>query len=78
MGKGKDLFGHYNDLGKQSGPGTEEYNYTVVLFQALLMLGERKTFELLEEADLTGQKLVLQYDADHSESGSSPTGVGLG
>ncbi|TDE11615.1 hypothetical protein [Dyadobacter psychrotolerans] len=71
MGKGKDLFGHYNDLGKEKGPGSEECTYAGVLFQALLILGERKTFELLEEADLTGKKLALEYADD--QKGDTPT-----
>ncbi|WP_254561998.1 hypothetical protein [Dyadobacter diqingensis] len=61
MGKGKDLFGKYNDLAKEKGVGSEEYSYACVLFQALLMLGERRVFELLEEADVTGKKLALEY-----------------
>lgn len=61
MGKGKDLFGKYNDLAKEKGVGSAEYSYACVLFQALLMLGERKVFELLEEADVTGKKLALEY-----------------
>ena len=76
MGKGKDLFGHYNDLAKQKGPGTEESEYAGVLFQALLMVGERKTFELLEEADEQGKKLKLEYPAG-SKNGASPTGITL-
>ena len=39
MGKGKDLFGHYNDLAKANGPDSEESQYAGVLFQALLMVG---------------------------------------
>lgn len=69
MGKGKDLFGKFNDLGKEKGPESEEYEYSCTLFQALLMLGERKVFELLEEADETGKKLSLKY-IDDSEIGS--------
>jgi hypothetical protein len=60
MGKGKDLFGHYNDLAKANGPESEESKYAGVLFQALLMVGERRVFELLEEADETGKKLKLE------------------
>jgi hypothetical protein len=56
MGKGKDLFGHFNDLAKQKGPGSEESHYAGILFQALLMVGERRTFELLEEADEKGKR----------------------
>lgn len=61
MGKGKDLFGHYYDLGSQKGLKSKEYEYACVLFQALLMVGERKVYELLEEADETGQKLTFTY-----------------
>lgn len=61
MGKGKDLFGYYNDLAKDKGPGTNECTYASVLFQALLMVGERRVFEMLEEADQTGKKLALDY-----------------
>ena len=71
MGKGKDLFGHYNDLGKEKGPGSEECTYAGILFQALLILGERKTFELLEEADVTGKKLALEYT--EAVEGETPT-----
>ena len=71
MGKGKDLFGHYNDLGKEKGPGSEECTYAGILFQALLILGERKTFELLEEADVTGKKLALEYT--ETVEGETPT-----
>lgn len=61
MGKGKDLFGHYYDLGTAKGLKSKEYEYACVLFQALLMVGERKVYELLEEADETGQKLTFTY-----------------
>ncbi|NIJ54772.1 hypothetical protein [Dyadobacter arcticus] len=74
MGKGKDLFGHYNDLAKQKGPGSKESAYAGVLFQALLMVGERKTFELLEEADAQGKKLKLQYPEETKKS-AAPTGI---
>ena len=63
MGKGKDLFGYYNDLAKTKCPQSEESTYAGVLFQALLMVGERRVFELLEEADATGKKLQLQASA---------------
>jgi hypothetical protein len=76
MGKGKDLFGYYNDLAKEKGPGTAESEYAGVLFQALLMVGERKTFELLEEADQQGKKLKLEYPAD-SRKGTPPSGIVL-
>ncbi|HEV7379780.1 MAG TPA: hypothetical protein VGN64_08315 [Dyadobacter sp.] len=77
MGKGKDLFGHYNDLGKEKGPGSEEYNYAGVLFQALLILGERKTFELLEEADVSGKRLQLEYTTVAAGDTPVPEGVTL-
>jgi len=77
MGKGKDLFGHYNDLGKEKGPDSEEYIYAGVLFQALLILGERKTFELLEEADVSGKKLALQYSEATEDTPPTPNGVTL-
>ena len=72
MGKGKDLFGKYNDAGKEMGPGSEEYEYSCTLFQALLMLGERKVFELLEEADETGKKLKLEYPVDAVAGSEAP------
>jgi hypothetical protein len=75
MGKGKDLFGHYNDLAKEKGPGSEECKYASVLFQSLLILGERKTFELLEEADITGKKLALQYPETNTSPPPTPSGV---
>jgi len=77
MGKGKDLFGKYNDLGKEKGVGSEEYSYACVLFQALLMLGERRVFELLEEADITGKKLKLEYGAVSADGESIPSEVVL-
>ena len=75
MGKGKDLFGSYNDIGKEKGPGSEEYDYSCVLFQALLMVGERRVFEMLEEADETGKKLKLEYIVDPKEGTSVPGGI---
>lgn len=78
MGKGKDLFGKYNDIGKEKGPGSEEYEYSCVLFQALLMVGERRVFEMLEEADETGKKLQLEYaDDSNEESPVAPSVVVL-
>jgi len=77
MGKGKDLFGHYNDLAKEKGPGSEESKYAGVLFQSLLMLGERRTFELLEEADEKGKKLKLEYNGNAKASTACPCGVTL-
>ncbi|QRQ99522.1 hypothetical protein [Dyadobacter sandarakinus] len=74
MGKGKDLFGHYNDLAKEKGPGTAECTYASVLFQALLMLGERKVFEMLEEAEQTGKHLALDYSENRD---GVPRGVVL-
>ena len=75
MGKGKDLFGKYNDLGKEKGPGTAEYDYSCILFQALLMVGERKVFELLEEAEVTGQKLSFAYITDPESGNKIPNNV---
>ena len=72
MGKGKDLFGHYNDLAKVKGPESEESKYAGVLFQALLMVGERRVFELLEEADETGKKLKLQSTPSPEVKGDCP------
>lgn len=77
MGKGKDLFGHYNDLAKEKGPGSEESKYAGILFQSLLMLGERRTFELLEEADEKGKKLKLEYNNAVKRSTACPCGVTL-
>jgi len=77
MGKGKDLFGKYNDIGKEKGPGSEEYEYSCVLFQALLMVGERKVFEMLEEADETGKKLHLEYADNLNEGSLAPSVVVL-
>ena len=77
MGKGKDLFGHYNDLAKEKGPGSEESKYAGVLFQSLLMLGERRTFELLEEADEKGKRLKLEYNTNAKASAACPCGVSL-
>ncbi|WP_031526578.1 hypothetical protein [Dyadobacter crusticola] len=76
MGKGKDLFGYYNDLAKEKGPGSKESAYAGILFQALLMVGERRTFELLEEADEQGKKLKLQYSAS-GKKGDAPSDVVL-
>lgn len=77
MGKGKDLFGHYNDLAKEKGPGSEESKYAGILFQSLLMLGERRTFELLEEADEKGKKLKLEYNSTVKRGAPCPCGVTL-
>ena len=77
MGKGKDLFGAYNDIGKEKGPGSEEYDYSCVLFQALLMLGERRVFELLEEADDHGKKLQILYADDAADGAPVPAEVQL-
>lgn len=77
MGKGKDLFGHYNDLAKEKGPGSEESKYAGILFQSLLMLGERRTFELLEEADEKGKKLKLEYNKTTKPGSACPCGVTL-
>ena len=77
MGKGKDLFGKYNDIGKEKGPGSEEYEYSCVLFQALLMVGERKVFEMLEEADETGKKLQLEYADNLKDESLAPSVVVL-
>jgi len=76
MGKGKDLFGHYNDLAKANGPDSEESQYAGVLFQALLMVGERRVFELLEEADESGKKLMLEYE-DPAKDPKCPSGIAL-
>ena len=77
MGRGKDLFGHYNDLGKEMGPGSDEHDYAGVLFQSLLILGERKTFELLEEADQSGKRLQLEYPVIATGDDQVPHGVKL-
>jgi hypothetical protein len=77
MGKGKDLFGHYNDLAKEKGPGSEESKYAGILFQSLLMIGERRTFELLEEADEKGKRLKLEYTNGATRSSACPCGVSL-
>ena len=75
MGKGKDLFGKYNDLAKQSGVGSEDCKYASVLFQALLLVGERKVFELLEEADESGKKLALEYSGNSDDEEAVPSHV---
>lgn len=77
MGKGKDLFGKFNDLATENGVGSKECEYAGVLFQALLMLGERKVFELLEEADENGKKLALEYDCDPKQEDAIPCNVVL-
>lgn len=77
MGKGKDLFGAYNDIGKEKGPGSEEYDYSCVLFQALLMIGERRVFELLEEADDRGKKLQILYRENSEDGAPVPAEVQL-
>lgn len=77
MGKGKDLFGHYNDLAKAKGPGSEESKYAGILFQSLLMIGERRTFELLEEADEKGKRLKLEYADGVKRASACPSGVTL-
>jgi hypothetical protein len=77
MGKGKDLFGHYNDLAKAKGPDSEESHYAGILFQALLMVGERRVFELLEEADQTGKKLKLEFADDSTKDPKCPSGIVL-
>jgi hypothetical protein len=77
MGKGKELFGKYNDLATQNGVGSEDCKYASVLFQALLLVGERKVFELLEEADETGKKLALEYSNDHGGEEAVPSHVVL-
>jgi hypothetical protein len=76
MGKGKELFGYYNDLAKEKGPGSKESDYAGTLFQALLMVGERRTFELLEEAEERGKRLKLEYPAE-SKKGAAPSGIVL-
>ena len=78
MGKGKDLFGHYNDLARQKGPRSAESKYAGILFQSLLMIGERRTFELLEEADEKGKKLKLEYSNGANTSSACPCGVTVG
>ena len=77
MGKGKDLFGHYNDLAKAKGPESEESKYAGVLFQALLMVGERRVFELLEEADETGKKLQLMSSDSAIDKSDCPSNIVL-
>lgn len=77
MGKGKDLFGHYNDLAKTKGPESEESKYAGVLFQALLMVGERRVFELLEEADETGKKLKLETVTGTAGNPDCPSNIVL-
>ncbi|MCF0048630.1 hypothetical protein LXM25_01095 [Dyadobacter sp. LJ53] len=77
MGKGKDLFGHYNDLAKAKGPESEESKYAGVLFQALLMVGERKVFELLEEAEETGKMLKLQTSGNGADNPDRPSNIVL-
>ncbi|MCF0041908.1 hypothetical protein [Dyadobacter fanqingshengii] len=75
MGKGKDLFGHFNDLAKAKGPQSEESQYAGVLFQALLMVGERRVFELLEEADETGKKLELETSGNAADNSECPSNI---
>jgi len=77
MGKGKDLFGKYNDIGKEKGLKSEEYEYSCVLFQALLIVGERRVFEMLEEAEETGKKLHLEYAGDPKAENAVPSAVVL-
>lgn len=75
MGKGKDLFGKYNDLAKENGVNSEDCQYANVLFQALLMVGERKVFELLEEADESGKKLALEYTNGQNDDEAIPSNI---
>jgi len=77
MGKGKDLFGKYNDIGKEKGPGSDEYDYSCTLFQALLMIGERRVFELLEEGDEQGKKIQILYSKKSDEEVMVPAEVRL-
>jgi len=71
---GKQLFEHYQAEGSGN-PGSDASYYAGILFQSLLIMGEQKTYELLEEAERTGKKLDLNYPIAASQGPSTPDQV---
>jgi hypothetical protein len=49
------------------GPGSAEFSYGNLLFEAMRLHGEETLFTLLEEAEMTGKKVDLHYPS--SEDG---------
>lgn len=45
------------------GPGSVEFLYGNLLFEALRLHGEEQLFPLLEEAEMTGKRIDLHYPA---------------
>jgi hypothetical protein len=55
------------------GPGSVEFLYGNLLFEALRLHGEERLFPLLEEAESTGKRIDLHYPA--GEDGNTQAAI---
>jgi hypothetical protein len=58
---GKELFDRYQLAALRHGLGSREFHYGNILYQALQLEGEEKIFQLLEQAENSGQRIGLGY-----------------
>jgi hypothetical protein len=58
---GKEIFDHHQAAAMRCGFGSKEFSYGNLLYEALKIGGEDTVFRMLEEANLTGKRIELNY-----------------
>lgn len=60
---GFQLYKKYIALGQSTGRSSEQWAYAQTLNEAFYLVGTTQLFNLLEQAEATNQRIVLQYPA---------------
>jgi hypothetical protein len=66
---GQQIFDKFQWAAQIYGPGTSEFLYGNLLFDALRLYGEDRLFSLLLEAELTGKRVDIQYASGEDSAG---------
>lgn len=69
---GKQIFDKLQWAAHIYGPGSVEFMYGNLLFEALRMHGEEPLFSLLEEAERKGKKVALDYAPGDEQALTAP------
>lgn len=72
---GQQLFDKFQWAAHISGPGSVEFLYGNLLFEALRLHGEEQLFPMLEEAEITGKRVHLHYPAECDDEAEGLTAM---
>jgi hypothetical protein len=72
---GKQIFDKLQWAAHIYGPGSAEFSYGNLLFEALRLHGEDLLFPLLEEAESTGKRIDLFYPPVEDGSDLTPPAI---